>query len=54
MVYFSNKLNLWGFEGVIIRNVNFQGKDASCEWRLIGAYDGGLPIEKILVVDGAG
>ena len=50
MVYFSDELELWWFEGVIRREVDVQEEHAASKGRVIWSHDGGLPMELIRFV----
>ena len=54
MVYFSDELELRGFERVIRGEVDVQEEHATCEGGVFRAHDGGLPVELIRLVLGAG
>ena len=53
MVYFSDELELWWFEGIIRGEVDIKEEDATGEGGVIRSHDSCLPVEGILFVLGA-
>ena len=54
MVYFSDELELGGLEWVVSGEVDVQEEHSTSEGAVVGAHDGGLPVELVGVVLGAG
>ena len=50
----SGEITLWGFEGIISREVDVQEVHTTRVGRFVRAHDGSLPVELVLLVDGAG
>ena len=45
--------DLGRLEGVVRRELNIKEKDAACVGRVIGAHNGGLPLELVVLVNGS-
>jgi len=49
----SREVALWGLERIVRREVDVQEVNTSAVGRIVRAHDSGLPVELVLLVDGA-
>jgi hypothetical protein len=54
VVNFGDELNLWGLEGVVSGEVDVQEEHTAGEGGVVGAHDGGLPVEMVGLRLGSG
>ena len=51
MVDFCRKFDSWRKDGVLTGEVDLEEEKSTLEGRIIGSYDDGLPVRRVIIVD---